>query len=89
MKADRQLEWKEFLAGRDKHHEASGYVIYRYTHEYWRLEGNGLDRVRYDLEELKAFAQEDHNRRCRRQAWEEYMLTHEPPEVYDEDRVGT
>lgn len=82
---DEPLPWQETtgkLTGEVIHH-AEGYHIYPYRFvpdkTTLRLEGNGLDVMRNNLDELKQLAQEHYDRERQLKAWEDYMLTHDPP----------
>lgn len=83
MKAHKELEWESSDSDGGAVYAACGYFIYRYGNgigSTWRLEGNGLDVMRDDINALKKRAQEHYNRKRQLKAWEDYMLTHEPPE---------
>ena len=83
MKAHKQLNWK--LSKTDGGHwvyTADCYLIYEYQIDgrvMWRLEGGGLNVLHADADQLKQRAQQQYNRERKLKAWENYMLTHEPP----------
>lgn len=84
MKAHKELYWESSDPdGCGTVYFANGYHIYRYKmglRLLWRLEGHGLDIFRDDIDQLKQQAQNHYNRERQLQAWEDYMLAHEPPE---------
>jgi hypothetical protein len=79
VRAHKELQWE--VSDKDgTFYRASGYTIYLMGTFGWSLEGNGLGSINRDLEKQKQRAQDHYNRTRQLKAWEDYMLTHEPPE---------
>jgi hypothetical protein len=89
MKADRALEWEKLSNPNGvwsaKRGRRSEYRIYGSGPFMVDLVDGGfsfqeLHRSLETLEDAKRFCQDRHNRQLRREAWDAYMISHDPPE---------
>lgn len=85
MKADKPLEWhlnKHFpnlwQSATEFHKFLDSYTVHPREDGGWYVEG--ADKQSADTEaEAKQICQDHYNRQRRLKAWEDYMLSHEPP----------